>query len=183
MTAAEILSQLQAAGVTIRLDGDTLVCRPLRDVPADLVQQIRAHKPELVAILAEPAPVQTAPPLCPRCQQQDYMLLGAGWRRCWVCGQRWGPGGTQDPGDPPDLNRTAALLGLTDRPRWTVYPRAGMELASSSPEAAIDEAASDYPAGVLCHRGGCRGLGWRRDPETDGWRCRACGGPLAEIGE
>jgi hypothetical protein len=183
MTAAEILSQLQAVGVGIRLHGDTLVCRPLRKVPVELAEQIRAHKPELVAILAEPAPIPTAPPVCPRCHQQNYMPLGSGWRRCWSCEWRWGPAGTQDPGDPPDLNRTAAVLGLTNLPRSTVFPRAGEQLASSSPEAAIDEAASDYPAGVLCHRDGCRGLGWSRDPESGGWRCRACGGPLPDIVE
>jgi hypothetical protein len=177
MTAAEILSQLQAAGVGIRLDGDTLLCRPLGNVPAELAEQIRAHKPELVALLAEPAPVQTAPLICPRCRQQDYMPLGDGWRPCWVCWWRWGPAGTQDPGDPPDLHRIAALLGLPDHPRiW----RSG-ELASSSSEAAAFEAASDYPRGVLCQRDGCRGLGWDRDAETGGWRCRACGGPLEEI--
>lgn len=179
MTAAEILSQLQAAGIGIRLKGDTLVCRPLGNVPAELAEQIRAHKPELVAILAEPAPGQTAPLICPRCRQQNYMPLGGGWRRCRSCGRRWGPAGTQDPGDPPDLARTAALLGLTYQPSiW----RTG-KLASSSPAAAEYEAASDYPRGVLCRRDGCRGLGWDRDPETGGWRCRACGAPLPEIRE
>jgi hypothetical protein len=77
MTAAEILSQLQAVGVGIRLDGDTLVCRPLSKVPADLAEQIRANKPELVAILTEPAPVQTAPPICPRCHQQNQCRSAA----------------------------------------------------------------------------------------------------------
>jgi hypothetical protein len=39
MTAAEILSQLQAVGVGIRLHGDSLVCKPLRKVPAELAQR------------------------------------------------------------------------------------------------------------------------------------------------
>jgi hypothetical protein len=179
MTAAEILSQLQAAGIGIRLHGDTLLCRPLGNVPAELAEQIRAHKPELVALLAEPAPAQTAPPVCPRCRQQDYMPLADGWRRCWSCGWRWGPAGTKDPGDSPDLIRTASLIGLAAQPRiWL-----SGELASSSPEAAAYEATPDYPAGILCRRDGCRGLGWNRDQETGGWRCRACGGPLPKTRE
>ena len=175
MTAAEILSQLQAAGVSIRVDGATLLCRPLSSVPAELAEQVRAHKPELVALLSKPALSEPAPPVCPQCHQQDYLPLGGGWHRCWSCGWRWGPAGTQDPADPADLHRTAALLELGDLARCTVYPRAGEQLASSSPEAAIDEAASDYPAGVLCRRDGCRGLGWDRVAESGGWRCRVCG--------
>ena len=183
MTAVEILSQLQAIGVGIRLQGDTLVCRPLRRVPTELVAEIRAHKPELVAILAPTVSDQAAPPVCPRCREGDHVALDGGWRRCWLCGWRWGPAGTEDPGDPPNLRRTAAVLRVAAVPRRAVFPRPGEELASSSPQAAIDEAAPDYPAGVLCRRDGCRGLGWDRDPESGGWRCRRCGGALPEVVE
>ncbi|HXM55107.1 MAG TPA: hypothetical protein VOB72_06930, partial [Candidatus Dormibacteraeota bacterium] len=86
MTAADILSQLQAIGVGVRVRGDTLLVRPLDKVPADLAEQVKAHRPELVALLAEPAPVPVAPPVCPSCDDQDYLPLGGGWRRCWACG-------------------------------------------------------------------------------------------------
>ena len=176
----DILAALSERGITVRLaDGDQPLVGPADQVDEADRALLAAHRDAVLAALnAGPAPVQTAPPTCPWCRQQNYMPLGSGWRRCWSCGRRWGSASTEDPGDPSDLDRIAALLGLADPPRWTSSPRAGEKLASSSPEAAIDEAASDYPAGVLCQRDGCRGLGWSRDPESGGWRCRACGGPL-----
>jgi TubC N-terminal docking domain len=194
----DILAALSDRGIVVRLAEDG---RPWAG-PAELITEsdrarLAEHRDAVLAALraeapasppegsevgSEPAPVPAAPPVCPQCGQQDYMPLGGGWRRCWSCGGRWGPAGHQDPGDPPDLNLTAASLGLTRQPRIVILPRPSEELASSSPEAAIDEAAADYPKGVLCHRDGCRGLGWRRNAETSGWRCRACDGALLPDG-
>jgi DNA polymerase I-like protein with 3'-5' exonuclease and polymerase domains len=191
----DIVAALADRGISLRLGEDG---RPLVG-PAELIDEadralLAGHRDAVLAALRikeppalperpearrEPRLVETGHLACPRCSQEDYLPLGGGWRRCWPCGRRWGPAGTQDPGDPADLDRIAARIGLAEVPRWTVHPRAGQELTSSSPEAAIDEAAADYPKGVLCHRDGCRGLGWRRDPGSGGWRCRACGGALA----
>jgi hypothetical protein len=44
----------------------------------------------------------------------DYLPLDRGWRRCWVCGRRWGTAGSADPGDLPDLTHLQLLLGLGD---------------------------------------------------------------------
>src|SRR5207245_8813649 len=52
--------------------------------------------------------------ICPDCGEVDYLPLTGGWRRCWACGTRWGPG--RDPGDPSRLERTAGLPGLELRP-------------------------------------------------------------------
>ncbi len=54
-------------------------------------------------------PQKLAETWCPACHVMDYLPLGNGWRRCWRCGHRWGPAGTTDPGDPPDLARLEAL--------------------------------------------------------------------------
>ncbi len=112
MTAAEILSELRAAGVAVRVDGDALLCRPRAAVPAVLVPEIITRKPEILALLAAPAPTS-----CPSCGRMDYLPLPAWWRRCWRCGHRWGPAGAADPGDPSDLPRTAVLLALDGRRR------------------------------------------------------------------
>lgn len=190
-----LLAGLRDRGVTVRLaDGESPLAGPAelidgtdrdlltaqRDaVLAALRAEASASPPERSEVPGEPSPVPTSPTVCPQCHHQDYLPLGGGWRRCWMCGWRWGPADTQDPGDPSDLNQTATLLGITSVPRLVVLPRPGEGLASSSPEAASDEAAEDYPRGVLCVRDSCRGLGWNRDAESGGWRCRRCGGPLA----
>ena len=208
MTAAEILSGLQAARVAVRVDGDNLLCRPRGAVPAALLDEVTRHKPEIIAL------IRAAPPTtCPHCHQENYMPLGGNWRRCWVCGRRWGPVGSLDPGDPTDPKEMARLLRLTARP-GTVQIRepalrdagdahtAGAGDAQIQPPTGRFEYGGDdgdardgeipscsksgpqpYPAGILCRRGGCRGLGWTWDADQGVWRCRACGGPLAETRE
>jgi hypothetical protein len=51
MTAAEILSELEARQVELRLAGDRLRIRPVSRVPESLLEEIRRHKPELVETL------------------------------------------------------------------------------------------------------------------------------------
>ena len=56
MSAARILETLRKEGVTIRRVGETLKLKPKTGtVPADLIELARAHKPELLAALPDPA--------------------------------------------------------------------------------------------------------------------------------
>ena len=71
MTPEAILARLQALGVSLRADGETLLLRPFSAVPPDLLAEAKAHKAALLALLGaaklsirpsfEPAP----PPLLP----------------------------------------------------------------------------------------------------------------------
>ena len=61
-TAAGLIDQLTASGGSLRLDGDTIKARL---IPADLLPELRAFKPEILAILqsgCEPP----APAIAPR---------------------------------------------------------------------------------------------------------------------
>lgn len=115
MTATELLHQLRAARIEVRVEGDVLLCRPRSAITDELRQQIAANKADLLPLLARPpAPAAVT---CPGCGRMDYMPLGRGWRRCWACGRRWGPTSAPDPGNPPDLVVIAGLLGLDRRRR------------------------------------------------------------------
>jgi hypothetical protein len=63
--AAAILDRLAQLGVAARADGDALRLRPASMVPTDLLAEVRALKPTLLALLAAndptPAPVPTGP--------------------------------------------------------------------------------------------------------------------------
>jgi hypothetical protein len=54
MTAAAMLADITAAGVHVSRDGDALVCRPARAVPAELREELRQHKTELLELLGHP---------------------------------------------------------------------------------------------------------------------------------
>ncbi len=90
MTASEILTQLRAARVEVRLQGDMLLCRPAEAISADLRQALIDNKPELQALLTNAVADAIK---CSACGQFDYMPIGQVWRRCWSCGHRWGPRG------------------------------------------------------------------------------------------
>jgi hypothetical protein len=62
MSAAEIIDQVLDAGGQIAADGADLVLTAQRPLPPALLDQIKAHKPELLAALAHPDPL---PPLSP----------------------------------------------------------------------------------------------------------------------
>ena len=59
MGATELLDQLGACGVSVRVDRDELVLRPADKVPSGLLTQVRQQKAELIALLAEPASAET----------------------------------------------------------------------------------------------------------------------------
>ena len=76
MTAAEILSEASRAGVLLTVQAGKVLASPPGRLPADLVAEIRAHKPELVAALASPTCTACNAPLfietdvlCPTCYQ------------------------------------------------------------------------------------------------------------------
>jgi len=51
---ASVLQQVRNLGVDIRPDGDKLQLRPPGKVPAELIEAIRQHKIEIIAILTKP---------------------------------------------------------------------------------------------------------------------------------
>ena len=53
MTPAALLDELTRRGVTITPNGDKLRLRPAAALPPDLVEQVRAHKPEILTLLRQ----------------------------------------------------------------------------------------------------------------------------------
>jgi hypothetical protein len=54
MTVSGLIEQATAAGIRLVPDGDTLRLRTRQDPPADLIEALRAHKPEILAALRQP---------------------------------------------------------------------------------------------------------------------------------
>jgi TubC N-terminal docking domain len=112
VNALALLSRLRELGIEVQAEGGQLRLRGRRAaLSPELRQGAVAHKEALLSLLRAPA----AEPICPSCRRTDYMPLGSGWRRCWACGQRWGPPAAPDPGNPPDLELLRDRLGTTDR--------------------------------------------------------------------
>jgi hypothetical protein len=72
MSAAEIIGQVLDAGGQIAADGADLVLTAQRPLPPALLDQIKAHKPELLAALAHPDPL---PPLSPAAKARRRKVL------------------------------------------------------------------------------------------------------------
>ena len=51
MSAAEILREARSAGIELRVEGDDLALQAQAPPPADLLQRLACHKPEIVALL------------------------------------------------------------------------------------------------------------------------------------
>ena len=148
MTAVEILAGLQAAGVAVRVDGDNLLCRPRAAVPAPLLDEVARLKPEIIALIREAPPTT-----CPDCNQLDYMPLGGNWRRCWVCGRRWGPAGSLDPGDPADPKEMARLLRLSAWPGTTQVAERAHRDAGEAPAGRRGDAQISHQTGGFEYEG------------------------------
>ena len=58
--AAELLDELDALGVQLEADGERLRYRPRGRVPGSLVGRMRAHKAELVALVARRGEIDRA---------------------------------------------------------------------------------------------------------------------------
>ena len=60
MNATTILYRLDDLGISADLDGEDIVLRPGSKLPLELLTEIRANKPEILAKLAE-IPIEPAP--------------------------------------------------------------------------------------------------------------------------
>jgi len=77
VTAGAVLEQLDKLGVGVTLDGSELVLVPGSKVPPELVSEVRAHKPEIIAALRTrtvPADTGLRPLL-------ERLRRGAAWLR------------------------------------------------------------------------------------------------------
>jgi hypothetical protein len=72
MSAAQIIGQVVDAGGQIAADGADLVLTAQRPLPPALLDQIKAHKPELLAALARP---DSLPPLPPAAEARRRKVL------------------------------------------------------------------------------------------------------------
>jgi hypothetical protein len=89
MTPLEIINRLNASGVTIRTEGESLVVMPKSKVPADLVGELPHRKPELMALLTKmcfclppmpPAGIDS--PVCQHCEIACWCATCGGCRWC-----------------------------------------------------------------------------------------------------
>jgi hypothetical protein len=60
LTAAALIREVFAAGGQIAADGPDLVLTAPRPLPPALLDQIKAHKPEVLSVLARPDPLPPA---------------------------------------------------------------------------------------------------------------------------
>ncbi len=67
MDAAEVLTELTAAGVTLTRHGDRLRLAPPQAVPAPLLAEVKANKAALLQLVGEPAPLR-----CFACHGSDF---------------------------------------------------------------------------------------------------------------
>ena len=85
MSVVELLERVEALGGTLARDGDRLVVEAPSPLPADLVEELRDHKPALLVALRAP----TEP--CPR--PTNELHIAVDWltrpdlRPCYACGQ------------------------------------------------------------------------------------------------
>jgi hypothetical protein len=61
---AELLERCRTAGLALSVEGDSLHIDFESDPPVDLIEEIRSHKPELMAALSS-APLETAEVIAP----------------------------------------------------------------------------------------------------------------------
>ena len=72
MIAAEIIGQVTAAGGQITADGTDLVLTAPRPLPTDLLDSLKAHKPDILAAIAPPDPL---PPLSDAAESRRQKVL------------------------------------------------------------------------------------------------------------
>lgn len=73
MAAIELLEQLGACGVHVTVDRNELVLRPAKNVPSDLLVQIKEHKTEIIQEL-QPIHGDGQPPLLDRPPETEQEL-------------------------------------------------------------------------------------------------------------
>lgn len=88
MTATEILSELERRGVQLEAHGDRLRFRPVEAVSPDLLETLRARKPEILRLLAQ-SQVETGGTGKGKCHArvrgQDAVAETAQVEVCWHC--------------------------------------------------------------------------------------------------
>ena len=67
MSAAQVMTDLARLGIRIEADGDRLRYSPRSKVTPDLLERMKAHKGELMAILRSEAPPEDSEPKCSWC--------------------------------------------------------------------------------------------------------------------
>jgi TubC N-terminal docking domain len=75
MGARELVAELSRAGVALQVDGDCLVIRPASKLTDNMRAAVRAARPELLALLSEPAhprPHKLTNELATRCHAEPW---------------------------------------------------------------------------------------------------------------
>ena len=76
MTSTEILDRLHDLGITVQANGPKVRLEPASKVPADLLNEVRAHKAEIIQELRQPyGDGQPPPPDRPPATEQELRRL------------------------------------------------------------------------------------------------------------
>src|SRR5918992_2541961 len=86
--AREIINTLSNLGVTICAQGENLAVVPKNKVPADLVEELRQHKSDILTLLSNAC---TCNPLPSQAEVGALAQAGCGpkYERCHTCGYAW----------------------------------------------------------------------------------------------
>ena len=93
--AAELLSQLKAKGVEVQAFGDRLRLRPAEALDSELLETVRQHKREIIAVLGSERPA-CGSPSCAGCYEVEPGVRlhpprsGPEWKE-WLL--KWDPKG------------------------------------------------------------------------------------------
>ena len=88
MNARDVLLNAAGCGVHLSVDGDRLKVEPMVEVagvPADLLDQLRQHRDEIVAILSRPLPHGA----CRDCGRDTSSILTTHESESWLCPDCW----------------------------------------------------------------------------------------------
>ena len=91
----ELLADLADAGVVLVADGDRLRFHPKAAMTPELLDRLKEHKPEVMAVMADPWPaVEAEPAPCPKCGGLALWENPLGRWRCMKCdrptrAERW----------------------------------------------------------------------------------------------
>ena len=82
MTAAALIAELRARGVTLVADGERLRCRPRSTLTDDDLAALRTHKVEVLAQLRAPTKAEL---VCHACKKRLFWRSIYGVVICGVC--------------------------------------------------------------------------------------------------
>ena len=82
----QLFNELADRGVTLVSDGDRLRYYPRAKMTPELVERLREHKAEVVAVIADPWPADyNEPEPCEKCNGLDLWETFTGRWRCSKC--------------------------------------------------------------------------------------------------